>query len=657
MAIAEDVSTPTVTRGTHGTSTTCVSASFSPPAGSLLIVQAVIGWDSTGANPTLSCSDSVGGTYSTGITTKNATNPVSQGTIFYRYLASAPGAMTVTATSSSAASKSMQLGVRVVTGASATIGAVASSTTAAIGNLVTTTVGSRVYCIGGAGLNGTMTPNANTTNIDAWNDTVSGDTLLIGRSTSLTVTPASTAFGWNPPASVIWGAVEVLPDLGGTAASAVTATGTGVANDAVAIGGLGIANAATAMLAGVANDAVVNIMQPVVAPITRQLPYPKITYTIYARDRNLLRQGIIEDYQKASFKLRFNDVGTWEITVNRTIKEAIWLTTPGWGIEVVMNLTDGTRVPLIAGPMQKQKHTKSKGQNLVVVNGYSDEFMLKTTIVSPEPWHLSAPYNTQEFDVRTGIASTVVMQYADVSLGSFAVPARRNAFFVLGADAGAGGSLEARGRWTELLAFIQGLLLNRNVGFKITQTNQQLVFSTFVPTDRTSTVILSEGLGNLSEWEYTIEGPTGNFIFTGGEGTGTGRIIVEDGDVASMTEWGRREYFNDGGDADGDVEVGQVGEKSVAENAAKSALSITPTDTNSTVFGRDYFLGDRVAIQVEGPSVPLSEVVREVNLELSNSGTQVIKPVVGSPSGPGVLAAFTEFRRRTLARLNAIERR
>jgi len=215
MAIAEDASTPAVKRGTAAaTTTTNVTASFSPPAQSMLVVCMIIGWGTApGGTPTLTCTDSVGGTYTAGPTV--ITDAV-QCKIFTRFLSIAPGSMTITMTSGSATSKSMVVAARVLTGVSSVQTGAGSSQVASgsnDGSITTTTIGSWAYLVTGESVNATATVDARTTSIDNWNDTIAGDLLLIGRQTNATTTPGATTLGFTGAGTTLvpYVALELLP--------------------------------------------------------------------------------------------------------------------------------------------------------------------------------------------------------------------------------------------------------------------------------------------------------------------------------------------------------------------------------------------------------------------------------------------------------------
>lgn len=164
MAIAEDASTPAVsaTSAGNGTQTT---ASFSPPAGSLLVAVAVANYIQSGTS-SIALSDSTGGTWTIPTGAEVAVND-SRIKIGTRYLASAPGAMTVSA--AMVLTDGRWLAVRVLTGADPTqaspVTATANATSTAGGLAMTPTAGSFVY--GGVAntSNSTQTLTANAASV------------------------------------------------------------------------------------------------------------------------------------------------------------------------------------------------------------------------------------------------------------------------------------------------------------------------------------------------------------------------------------------------------------------------------------------------------------------------------------------------------------
>ena len=211
--ITVDPSSPAVVHGSYGVSSVS-TASFSPPAGSLLEVMV----DALHGGVTLTLSDSKGGTYTAGPHIQGTTQA---GSIYFfqRYLPSAPGSMTVTA-SQSGSLATISLAVQVLDNAAQVQTGAASATTTGngtnqYGSLTTTQKGSWAYAVMGTGdATETVTPLSTTSNVDVWNDSSqSGNLAAMGRSASATGTPAATNFGWtgNHSDNFVWAAQEVLP--------------------------------------------------------------------------------------------------------------------------------------------------------------------------------------------------------------------------------------------------------------------------------------------------------------------------------------------------------------------------------------------------------------------------------------------------------------
>lgn len=224
MAITEDASTPaSPTTGTGaGVLTT---GSFSPPAATLLVALACGGWSSTGTvNVTIA--DSGSHTWTQGAKAQGAVaSNFGVAAVYYCYLASAPGSITVSATYTGL-SGGRFLAVRVLNGAaasqtgagSATFTATSTSTTASVA-ITTTTANSLVYGASDAATSSTtFTPNGATTQIGTTNsNTTDGIACAAWRATSATGTPGATTLGgtWGAAEDGSVAAFEVLPAVVG----------------------------------------------------------------------------------------------------------------------------------------------------------------------------------------------------------------------------------------------------------------------------------------------------------------------------------------------------------------------------------------------------------------------------------------------------------
>jgi hypothetical protein len=254
VAIAEDATTPAVATASNNTTGIITSASFSPPANSLLVVIVNVGYfTAASGTAAVTVSDSAGGTWTGGPFLGDSAADNSG--IWFQYLSSAPGSITVTATNSNHPAAGYQLAVRVLTGAAAGQGtgagagsathATTPASTTATSSITTTTAGSWVY-LGACGNAGSsFTAAAATTLIGSFTDSTDAEVLGAGRATAATGTPGATTLGFTAAAAVktSWAALEILPVTGHAGTAALSGSGTlsgaGVFAGAAALSGSG----------------------------------------------------------------------------------------------------------------------------------------------------------------------------------------------------------------------------------------------------------------------------------------------------------------------------------------------------------------------------------------------------------------------------------
>lgn len=340
------------------------------------------------------------------------------------------------------------------------------------------------------------------------------------------------------------------------------------------------------------------------------------------RDTDLVRLAEIEDFSYFSLVPRFNAVGAWELNLNSRLAPAPLLT---WGNGLLVTLDDAE---FFSGPITGLKRTWSAAGENLTISGADDAVWLVRRLAYPEAPLLTTA--TDEYDVRTGIASTVMRAFVDVNAGPSADSTRRVPGLTLGADPLTGLSVTGRGRFQTLDELLRSLALaGGDLGYRIVQAAGALEFQVYAPADKTASVIFSAELGNLAAYEYQEQAPEANFVIVGGGGEGTARAFNAGGRSASIVRHGLYEAFRDRRDTDVAAELEQAREEELDEQAQKATLSAQPVETLAFEFGTDYGLGDRVTVVVDGE--PVQDVVREVQIRLSaDEGARVV-PVVGTP--------------------------
>lgn len=357
-------------------------------------------------------------------------------------------------------------------------------------------------------------------------------------------------------------------------------------------------------------------------------------WRVLVRDADLNRLGELE-FDRLDLKLRYNDAGTWMVEVHRNARLVRALCEPGAGVIVTRN-----GVTQLSGSWEKQDHTRDADSNTVQVSGRSDVAILDLAVAHPQPGSSAPPYSTSAEDTRTGVASTLLYQFASVNVGGGAIAPRRR--LTVATDPVVGASVTGSARWQSLLALLQEIAAASEaagtpVRFDVKQDGAAIQLSIYPVTDRSSTVKLGIGLGNVAEFKYVREAPKATYVYVGGDGEGTARTIREVQDATAVAAWGRREAFTDARSGNTNTELDQAGKVELVESTEKRALSVTPIDTEALRFGVEYNLGDKVSLVMDAigddPTVVESDTVvdilREVDIRVDESGVD-IKPVVGT---------------------------
>jgi hypothetical protein len=210
-----DAATPAVVHSGYGAAAVS-TASFSPPAGSLLQV-VVNALQAAPGGVTVTVTDFKGDSFTAGPHIVGTKAPNSSW-FFQYYEASAPGALAVTAHQSGANAGTLQLAVHVLDGVAATQAGAASGTFDAATSssnqthaLTNTQPGSWLYvAVGNGDSLATLTPVGGQANVDVWNDNASGNDGAIGR--LATAGTGSQLLGWTASDTdpFEWAAQEVL---------------------------------------------------------------------------------------------------------------------------------------------------------------------------------------------------------------------------------------------------------------------------------------------------------------------------------------------------------------------------------------------------------------------------------------------------------------
>lgn len=390
-------------------------------------------------------------------------------------------------------------------------------------------------------------------------------------------------------------------------------------------------------------------------------------WKIYVRDKNLRRIGEVDNYRQFEAVLKFNDVGTFELILDRRQPIVADLITPGYGIFVIHEVTGQI---LVSGSILGHKHERDGTSDFITLTGKDDNWFLTHRVSHPEPNDTTPPYDVSEHFTASGPASTVLRAIVNAQLGPGAIAPRRLPHLVMGADPGVGKDVEAKLRWTPMLEDMQELALaGGDIGFRIVQVpeTETLEFQVYQPEDKTAIAKFSEEWGNLEGYDFEASAPETTYVYVGGQGEGLERKIKEGQKAEDVATWWRIEEFNDRRDVSNEDEnseevLQQRIDETLAEKGAKATLKVVPIDTDGLTFGVDYGLGDKVTIILSDPEefggtpldgITIQNVMREVKLHLSQDQSY-IEPTIGDPTPAELLKIFTDFK-RLAQRVNNLE--
>lgn len=323
--------------------------------------------------------------------------------------------------------------------------------------------------------------------------------------------------------------------------------------------------------------------------------------TVEVRDKNLTRVGLIRPEELIlSVDSLANNVGTWQLTLPVEHSLALPLSSPGAGLIVTL----GNDV-LMSGPMTTPTRTATSADpaGTLTVQGVSDDITLADALAFPQPSNADPATQTVNNDARTGPAETLMHAYVTANIGPSAPAARRNARLVMGPNLARGASIHKVARFIVLGTLLEQLATPAGLGFRVVQRGSNLQFETYQVADRTKTIRLDVYNNSLSSQKVAVSAPSVTWALVAGQGEGTARqmyVRTNTEATAAQAAWGRRiERFIDQRQTDDVDALKQAGDEALADGGFTGVnVQVVAMDDATMVYGRDWFLGDRVTVVV-----------------------------------------------------------
>jgi len=353
--------------------------------------------------------------------------------------------------------------------------------------------------------------------------------------------------------------------------------------------------------------------------------------TVEVRDKTLTRVGRLlgTDLVGAEFVLRHNDVGTWKVFLHASSAMADLLRTPGFGLIVT-----GPNGVIMSGPTASTvlNQTEDDPDGTWTITGFDDSIILADRLAYPTPASADVTAQTTAQDIRDDVAETVIKGYVDANLVS-GPSIRQVANLTVATDNGRGSNVYGVARFETLQELLHGLAQTGGIGYRIEQEDSSLVFDVYEPVDRSALVRLDIDNGRLSSADYQYEAPLITRAIVAGAGEQEERLFYE-GTLTQSTDaetlWGRRiERLVDARTTQATDEFEQEADEALIDDGkTRVALTVTPTDNVTMLYGQDWGLGDTITVTVG--STIATAVVYTVALSIQTDGVYLAAEV-GKP--------------------------
>lgn len=379
--------------------------------------------------------------------------------------------------------------------------------------------------------------------------------------------------------------------------------------------------------------------------------------TVEVRNKALVRLGQIrtEDLDLTAEEV-FNNVGSWTLALPPEHPMAPHLQVPGAGIIVT-----GPNDVLFSGPVTEPCFESSAENPLgmTTFSGVTDDVILRDYLSIPQPSNPNLATQNKAHDKRTGKCEDLLHSYVNANMGPSAPAARRKANLIMGTNGHRGPVISKSPRFPVLGELLSEIAIVANLGFRVVQREDKLVFETYQITNRAETIRLDVRNGQLASQKVSITPPSATRVLVAGQEEGVNRqFVYRDNEVSLAAEesWGRRiERFLDQRQTDVIAELEQAGDEVLAEEGYTAVVAqATPTTDEVTMrFGVDWYLGDRITVVVE--DVELTSNVVGMVLKVSAENGLQVGAKIGDPIAYDMEGAFVRRLSKAEARISQIE--
>jgi hypothetical protein len=355
-------------------------------------------------------------------------------------------------------------------------------------------------------------------------------------------------------------------------------------------------------------------------------------WRIFARDVANARQYEVRAYTKLDARLTMNAPGAWTLEYPHEAGLASVLDFRG-GIVLTR---DGETV-FSGGEIRHRERRVEYGTfDEWRVGGPDDTGRLARNIVLPHAG--PGPYTLAAYATKSGPAENIMRAYVRETVGETAYSTQQQRSingFSSGVDGGIGRTVEASPRFDTLMEVLQdvaergGLDDDNPLYFRVLQDSANpsvLNFLVTVPVDRSREVVFARDRKNLLGYVEKEQAPGANYVIVGGKGELEQQVTVEWGETSSINRYGWTEGYLNKTNLDASTDLNDVAVAELIKSRPRSAVEITAIDTDAIQAFRDYGVGDRVTVILDGSA--RTGIIRELSVSITRADHAVVKPFV-----------------------------
>jgi hypothetical protein len=414
---------------------------------------------------------------------------------------------------------------------------------------------------------------------------------------------------------------------------------------------------------------------------------PPQEITVQYCDNNLNPLGQIQ-WATITATLNYNSVGSWTILV--PFNEDLWEVVVGGGDFIVLVNWRGlftfggkcetpTYQSSVPGATTAQVAGSFNGGEFMTLAGADFMQVVANRLAYPDPTKVWKSQLQGNGDIVVNLPlETAIKYYVNRNIGTTtiipqggnpasippAISSRQHPLLTVAADQGRGPAVNYQvnfglGVNLNLLTVVRALITQaypnytpgQGLGFRVNLVGNKLSFDCYTPQNKTN-VTFSEDQGNLTSILFSLTDPTCTNALV--RGTAVNQFIEVPGN--NVTPWNKIETFQDGQTDDTNKILTTLANSMLSEGTFGPVLNATVTDTPDCIFGRDFFIGDLVTIEVK-PGVTYNDIVSSVTLTADPSQTPILNvlPIVGNSTDP--TNSSTSINSQMVAQIRKLEKR